>query len=64
MDEFPNMIYSFNIAIASTKVAHSREVYNTLDLIGDLGGVLEVISLVFAVFLVPFSEHSFVLKAL
>ena len=35
-----------------------------LDLIGDLGGVLEVIVFVCGLVLYPISEHSFVLKTL
>jgi hypothetical protein len=43
---------------------HQREVYNLLDLIGDLGGVLEVIIAFFGLFIYPISEFSFFLTAL
>ena len=43
---------------------YKREVYNLLDLMGDLGGVLEVMIFVCGIMLYPISEHSFVLKAL
>ena len=42
---------------------HERAVYGSLDLLGDLGGVTEVVMIVFGVFLYPISEHSFTLKA-
>lgn len=35
-----------------------------MDLVGDLGGVLEVLVGVFSVFVLPFSEHNFKLKIL
>jgi hypothetical protein len=34
-----------------------------LDLLGDLGGVTEVIMIVFGLFIFPVSEHSFIIKA-
>ena len=34
-----------------------------LDLLGDLGGVCEVIVGVLGIFLFPVSEHSFIIKA-
>ena len=43
---------------------HERDIYNFLDLIGDLGGVLEVFLVFFAFFIEPISEHSFYMKAL
>jgi hypothetical protein len=43
---------------------HTREAYGFLDLIGDLGGVLEVLVGFLGFFMMPLSEHSFVLKAL
>ena len=44
-------------------IDNTREVYNVLDLLSDLGGVLEIISLVLGVFILPISEFSFILKA-
>lgn len=37
--------------------------YGFLDLLGDLGGVTEVLMLVFGFFLFPISEHSFYVHA-
>jgi len=42
---------------------HNRKIYGVIDLLGDLGGVTEVIMIVFGVFLFPVSEFSFVMKA-
>ena len=44
-------------------VIHTREVYGFIDLLGDLGGVTELIMICFGFFLFPISEHSFILKA-
>jgi hypothetical protein len=45
-------------------VAHSRAIYSLLDLLGDLGGVTEVMMIVFCALLLPISEHSFIVKAM
>jgi hypothetical protein len=44
-------------------MVHERSVYGSLDLLGDLGGVTEVVMIIFGIFLFPVSEHSFTLKA-
>jgi hypothetical protein len=45
-------------------VKHYRLVYDFLGVLGDLGGVTEVIMLIFGFFLYPVSEHSFMLQAI
>ena len=60
----PGVVFSLNFFVDTLMISHSREVYNLMDLIGDLGGVLEVITFMFGIFLVPISEFSFVIKAL
>lgn len=45
-------------------IRHTREIYSLFDILGDLGGVTEVIMLLFGFFLYPISEHSFSLQAL
>ena len=59
-----DVVGSLYISFGQTKTSHQREVYNLFDLIGDLGGVLEVILAVLGLFILPVSEHSFVMKAL
>ena len=41
-----------------------RMVYAMLDLMGDLGGALEIIIVVFGLIFYPISEYSFTMKAL
>ena len=43
---------------------HERSIYTIMDLIGDLGGVHDLIVLFFSFFMSGISEHSFVSKAL
>mmetsp|Transcript_1880 Transcript_1880/g.2596 ORF Transcript_1880/g.2596 Transcript_1880/m.2596 type:complete len:210 (-) Transcript_1880:575-1204(-) len=45
------------------EIKHMRQIYGALDLLGDLGGVYEIITLVLAIQMLPISRHSFVLKA-
>lgn len=45
-------------------VGHERAIYSLLDLLGDLGGVTEVMMIVFCFIILPISEHSFVVKAM
>ena len=41
---------------------HKREIFNLLDLVGDLGGVIEVMVLIFGFVFFPISQQSFILK--
>ena len=45
-------------------VLQGRTIYNLFDLLGDLGGVTEIIMIVFGAFLFPISEHSFTMDAM
>ena len=52
-----------NVQLDQIGVSENRSIYGFLDLLGDLGGVMEIILLAFGFFLNPFSEHSFLLNA-
>lgn len=41
----------------------SRKIYSFLDFLGEIGGVFEIIILVFGFLLLPLSRHSFILSA-
>ena len=45
-------------------ILHKRVAYGIIDLLGDLGGVLEVIVAVLGVMILPISKYSFELKVL
>ena len=56
-------MYNIVLILGQSGLAHSRRKYALFDLLGDLGGVLEVIMIIFGIFLYPVSEHSFIIKA-
>ena len=62
-DNTNDKLAKINIYISSLKRMHTREVYGFIDILGDLGGVLEVIMVVMSGILMPISEHHFILQA-
>jgi len=42
---------------------HSRRIFGWFDLLGRLGGITNVMMILFGVFVYPISAHSFILKA-
>ena len=60
----PGTVFISTFSLHAFKQDHTRQVYNILDLMGDLGGVLEVLVFIFGLFLFPISEHSFTMKAI
>lgn len=51
------------VQLDQSGVLEKRRKYALLDLLGDLGGVLEVILLAFGFFLLPLSEFSYLIEA-
>ena len=45
-------------------VLQARAIYNMFDLLGDLGGLTEIVMLVFGTFLFPISEFSFIVEGM
>ena len=45
-------------------VLQARAIYNLFDLLGDLGGLTEIVMLVFGSFLFPISEYSFIVEGM
>lgn len=45
-------------------VLQARSIYNLFDLLGDLGGVTEIVMITFGTFLFPVSEFSFFVEAM
>lgn len=58
-----NTILLTNIYLESLQETHDRAVYGVIDLLGDLGGVLEVIMVFTGIIFFPISEHHFILQA-
>lgn len=61
--ELKNSYYQTIMFIDQVTIQHGRRIYSLFDLLGDLGGVTEVIMICFGFLLYPISEHSFYLKA-
>lgn len=58
----PNKLYESILMLHEEKHQHERKIYGLIDLLGDLGGVLEVVTVVFGIILYPISFHSFILE--
>jgi len=56
-------LYEMSIFLSQEGMEHKRRVYNIIDLMGDIGGVLEIAMIMFGILLYPISEHSFILRA-
>ena len=52
------MLMTFEIRLSEETITHSRVVYSVLDLFGDFGGLLEVITIMAAVFVTPIAEFN------
>ena len=59
----PRLIHRAQMWLHFEEITYSREVYGFLDLLGDLGGITEVLMLVFGFFLFPISRHAFTLRS-
>lgn len=57
------LLYKSTIYLMNEQYKLTRQIYNIFDLLGDLGGVTEVIMVCFGFFLFSISEHSFVMTA-
>ena len=60
----PSIIYESFFMLDMEEVVHERTVYNFLDLLGDMGGLVDIIVSFFGIVLFPMSKFSFILKAL
>ena len=60
-DPLRNSLYVNHIYLDAVGIYHKREVYNYLDAFGDLGGVIEVLMLLFGMIVLPISNHDFYL---
>ena len=52
------MLMIFEIRLSEETITHSRVVYSILDLFGDFGGLLEVITIMAAVFVTPIADFN------
>lgn len=59
----PGELFNADLFLQAESVEHARKVYGLIDLLGDLGGVTEVLAIGFGFLLLPLAEHLFVLDA-
>jgi len=57
-------LYISQIYLDQQGAIHKRKIFNFFDLLGVMGGVLEVIVFIFGFLMFPISEHSFVMIAI
>ena len=50
--------------MSDIEMTHTREVYNVLDLLGDLGGSNEIFIFLIGIFIFPISEFGYKMKVL
>ena len=64
MPEAKNSYFQSILFRDNQRIYHARATYDILDLLGNLGGIVEIMSVIFGVFLMPISYHSYVVKAI
>ena len=57
------VLYKFMINFGTTKKEHERKIYGFLDVLGDYGGVAEVLTTSAASLLGSISAHNYIIKA-
>ena len=59
-----NAIFQNEFYLSTTGIQYSRQVYGILDLIGDIGGIYQLIISAFGIVLFSIAEQSFVLNGI
>ena len=60
-----NHIYAFfRVSLSAETIKHTRQIYSLLDLFGDFGGLLEVLTIIFSLAVSPWSQFHFEMKAI
>lgn len=62
-DVFPGQIFNSDVYLFAEMIEHHRRIYGLLDLLGDLGGVLEILAVSLGFTILPLSKHLFILEA-
>lgn len=60
----PHTVYFYEVYLYDEVTNHTRSVFGFLDLLGELGGVMEIIVIVFSYAMSSMSEFSFNIKAI
>jgi len=57
-------VFQINFFLDDVETYHIREIYDLLGLLGDLGGIQDILIAIVGIFVFPYSEFSFNLKAM
>lgn len=60
----PNTLFQAVLWQHNEEIIHVREGYDVFGLLGNLGGITQIFYLLFGIMLYPYSEHSFLIKAM
>ena len=60
INRIPGEVLRAQLFLTDEALYHEREVYNTMELFGELGGVIEIFVIIFGILVYPFSKQSFV----
>lgn len=58
-----NILYSCQMFLNPMISEHSRTIYGVIDFLGDIGGILGIITSIFGFFICPYSEFDFFINA-
>ena len=61
---YPDEILNVNLMHETVEILQVREIYDLLSLLGDLGGINEILITILGILIFPISEFSYNLKAL
>ena len=59
----PNILYSAQIFLDDIIIEHSRSIYGIIDFLGDIGGILEILSMFVHFFIFNYAVHKFIQTA-
>ena len=55
----PNLLLECKFYMSNELITHKRKIYDLVAVLGDLGGVTEVITLIMGIILLPIAESSY-----
>ena len=58
-DDTNPLLLQYDLMLTNNVIVHKRKIYDIVALLGDLGGVTEVIMLTMGILLFPISESSY-----
>ena len=54
-----NTVFILEIGLSSTVIVYNRSVYNIMDLLGDMGGVEQILMIASSLFMSSYSQYNF-----